>query len=193
MPNSNAGPRSKKYQQLLNAAEELFFKYSVKRVSVEEICRKAGVSKMTFYRHFANKHALAERLIYVLFEEACNRLDATARLDVPFTKKLDIMLSYKLEFVEKMSAEFIEEYLDLAQDTITPEWIRKVMQFLTYAQQRGEIRADLSPEFIMFMADKMSEIVKDKRMVHFYTDYGKMTRDVWNLFYYGLLPRKDEE
>ena len=61
-------PRSKKYQHIVETAEELFFKHSVKRVSVEEICNKANVSKMTFYRYFSNKQELAEHIIHLMFE-----------------------------------------------------------------------------------------------------------------------------
>ena len=184
---------SKKYHQILTTAEELFFKYSTKRVSVEEICEKANVSKMTFYRYFTNKHELAERIIRIIFEEASAKLDNTAQRDIPFMEKLDIMLKYKLEFMERMSSEYIEEYIDRVQGTMMHAWIQKVMGFLTQAQQRGEIRADIRPELIMYMADKLSETVKDKRILHVYSDdYSELTRDAWKMLYYGLLPRNDE-
>lgn len=183
---------SKKQRTIVATATDLFFRYGVKRVSVEEICQKANVSKMTFYRYFANKAILAEHIIQLIFEESRAKLEETAQLNIPFTEKLDIMLKYKLEFIEKMSSEYIEEYIDMASGTLAQEWLQIVMQFITQAQQRGEIRADLRPEFIMFMADKMSEVVKDQRILHLYADYSQLTRDVWNLFYYGLLSRNNE-
>ncbi len=49
-----------RYVQVLAAARELFWKHGLKRVTVEEICREAGVSKMTFYKFFPNKVTLAK-------------------------------------------------------------------------------------------------------------------------------------
>ena len=40
--------KSKKQLELLKIARELFWKHGFKRVSIEEICQKASVSKMTF-------------------------------------------------------------------------------------------------------------------------------------------------
>ena len=47
------------YQILFSTAKNLFFKFGLRRVSVEEICIKASVSKMTFYRNFNNKEHIA--------------------------------------------------------------------------------------------------------------------------------------
>ena len=47
---------SKKYQDIKKKGKELFWKYGTKRVTVEEICREAGVSKMTYYKFFKNKN-----------------------------------------------------------------------------------------------------------------------------------------
>jgi AcrR family transcriptional regulator len=54
---------NKKYQDLLNTARELFFKHGTKRVTIEEICEKADVSKMTFYKFFRNKEDLGIRML----------------------------------------------------------------------------------------------------------------------------------
>lgn len=44
-----------KQRELIETAAQLFFKHGFKRVTVEEICRTAKVSKVTFYRYFAAK------------------------------------------------------------------------------------------------------------------------------------------
>jgi AcrR family transcriptional regulator len=51
---------NKKFQSTVNKAKELFWKYGIKKVSIEEICAEAPVSKMTFYKFFKNKNDLAE-------------------------------------------------------------------------------------------------------------------------------------
>jgi AcrR family transcriptional regulator len=39
-----------KLARIASTAEKLFMKFGIRRVSVEEICREASVSKMTFYK-----------------------------------------------------------------------------------------------------------------------------------------------
>ena len=41
---------AKKQQHLLTTAETLFRSHGIRRITVEEICQKAGVSKATFYK-----------------------------------------------------------------------------------------------------------------------------------------------
>lgn len=182
-------PRSQKYRQLVETAEALFFQHSVKRVSVAEICQKANVSKMTFYRYFSNKQELAEHIIHLMFEQGYAKLDEVEALDASFPEKLQMILEYKLHFVEKMSSEYIREYMHIIQGPLAQEWLRRVMRFLRDAQQRGDIRADVRPELIMLLADKYSELVDDPRVAELYPNYTELTKELWNLFYVGILPR----
>ena len=46
---------SPKKEQILKTGKELFWKYGFKLVTIEEICKEAGVSKMTYYKYFTNK------------------------------------------------------------------------------------------------------------------------------------------
>ena len=54
---------SKKYKDIMSTGKDLFWKYGMKRVTVEEICKEANVSKMTFYKYFGNKYELALAII----------------------------------------------------------------------------------------------------------------------------------
>ena len=54
---------SVKHKKLIQTGKALFFKYGIKKVSVAEICKEAGVSKMTFYKHYANKGELAKEFL----------------------------------------------------------------------------------------------------------------------------------
>lgn len=61
-------------QRLLAAATRLFCDAAYFSVSVEDIAAAAGVSRMTFYRHFAGKAALAGELFEGAAERAMPRL-----------------------------------------------------------------------------------------------------------------------
>lgn len=58
-----------KEEQIINSARELFKKYGVKKVSMEEIANNAGVTKKTVYTYFKSK---ADLINYFIKEELNN-------------------------------------------------------------------------------------------------------------------------
>ena len=54
-----------KKQKIEQVAKELFLKYGFKKVTVDEICRKAHVSRKTYYTFYENKNAL---VLYIVDE-----------------------------------------------------------------------------------------------------------------------------
>lgn len=61
------------YDRLLQAAATRFCKYGYASVVVDDIVADAGVSRMTFYRHFANKASLAAGLFKQVSVDAIPR------------------------------------------------------------------------------------------------------------------------
>jgi AcrR family transcriptional regulator len=53
------GPRSSARERILDAAYELFSRHGVRAVGVDTVIDRAGVAKMTLYRHFPSKDDLA--------------------------------------------------------------------------------------------------------------------------------------
>ena len=58
-----------KEEQIIQTAKELFTKYGYKRVSMDEIAKKANVTKKTIYRYFKSKEEL---LKYYINQEILN-------------------------------------------------------------------------------------------------------------------------
>ena len=83
MSNNKVPVKNKKYQLIIETARDLFMRYGIKRVTVEEICKTAGVSKMTFYKHFKNKLDLALFILNKEFEKGISRYKRIMDQDVP--------------------------------------------------------------------------------------------------------------
>lgn len=67
------------YHALLQAAEHLFATQGYNAVSVEAICREAGVSKGAFYHHFPSKQAIFLTLLQRWLARLEERLQAQRR------------------------------------------------------------------------------------------------------------------
>ena len=64
-----------KYQNVIETGKKLFWKYGIKRVSIEEICKEANVSKMTYYKFFQNKNELVKTIYKNVMEDGMNQLE----------------------------------------------------------------------------------------------------------------------
>ena len=97
-----------KYQQLVHTAWSPFMKYGIRRVSVEEICREAGVSKMTYYKYFKNKTELVKCLINQFISDGMDKYRNTMDQDIPYTEKVKQVIQQKFDGTKDLSREFPE-------------------------------------------------------------------------------------
>ncbi|MDB5154689.1 MAG: hypothetical protein JWR54_3440 [Mucilaginibacter sp.] len=63
-----------KYEYLLNSAKDLFISSGIKGVSIDELSRKTGISKKTFYTHFTNKNDLVKKVVQTVINEFMDEL-----------------------------------------------------------------------------------------------------------------------
>ncbi len=68
-PNANT-PTS-----ILIAAEQLFFRYGIRSVSIDDICDSLAISKHTFYIHFSDKSTLLENVCKRKIDETMLKLN----------------------------------------------------------------------------------------------------------------------
>jgi AcrR family transcriptional regulator len=179
---------SKKQQQLEVTAENLFNQHGIKRVTIEEICRKASVSKMTFYKYFDNKMGLVKHIWDNWIEEGFKKLDEINAMDISFPEKIERMFEWKRAFTSKMSIEFIEDFLHIEGGV---EKIRgRFFQFIIESQKKGDIRPEVRPEFIMAVLDKLYELARDESLMKKYPHFIEFNRELKDFLWYGLLPRE---
>jgi AcrR family transcriptional regulator len=182
--------RTNKKEQIVKAAESLFTRYGSKRVTVEEICRQALVSKMTFYKYFANKVALVRHIRDIYVEEGFQKFDDINALDVPFARKIDLMTHWKVEFGTRINADFIREMVSI--DDVVAGVKRRFLNNLTAARKKGEIRDDINPEFLWMVTEKLSELVKEETWKEIFTDFSQYQYQARTLIFYGLLSRTED-
>jgi AcrR family transcriptional regulator len=187
MAEKRATKRSRKEMQIAETAEDLFMRYGVKRVTVEEICRRAGVSKMTFYKYFANRIELVRHLWNAWVDEGYERLDEIDAMDIPLPEKIQMMFDWKTDLLSKMSTEFLEEILplELEQEKV----LGRFMEFIIRAQKRGEIRAGINPEFLMAVLDKLYELGDNEELRARYPSLIEFNREIKDFFWYGVIER----
>lgn len=78
-------------EQYFEPIKALFFRYGIKSVSMDDICKELGVSKRTLYVYFENKSQLVHEIFYrdfYLFKKCLK--------DIPFEYSNAMLISYEL-------------------------------------------------------------------------------------------------
>src|SRR5664279_1608231 len=101
--------RTGKFEAIANAAKSLFWKHGIRRVTIEEICQNAGVSKMTCYKYFSNKTAIAKYLIEDMFESGVTAYKEIYNSNNPYEEKVKKMVDLKMSNAHEMSQELLDD------------------------------------------------------------------------------------
>ncbi|MDN3493603.1 TetR/AcrR family transcriptional regulator [Winogradskyella bathintestinalis] len=190
MPESNE-TKSK----LLRASKTLFWKYGIKRVTVEEISEQAEVSKMTFYRHYKNKEAIAEAVLEQVFNKSMRRYTKIMSSDDDFRVKVDAIVKLQYDDAKGISEEFIVDILKKDNsplhkklEELNQNSLQQVKKDFIEAQRKGEIRADLNIDFMMYMLNDLNTKLVDKQLIKYYNTEEALIMELTNFFFYGILP-----
>jgi AcrR family transcriptional regulator len=189
----------KKKIQIVEAAEKLFNQFGFKKVSVEEICEAAGASKMTFYKYFANKNELIKHLWQVMIDASWVKLDKLDQQDVPFAEKVKMIIKMKEEATSQMGSEYIHDYLNMVPELmdfynqIFGEVMTRFMEIIRKAQEKGEVRKSIRPEFFLTVINMMMELAKNEQLAAVYANYTDFALEINNFLYYGLMPVPEKD
>jgi len=187
-----------KQKQILLTAEDLFLRYGIRRISIEEICVAANVSKMTFYKYYKNKNDLAKYLWLLMFDYGMNRFKEIENMDISFREKVDLILKMKEESSKNLSHEFAIEYFfsnDELRNFFNQMYQNSISAFIDFfknAQAKGEIRSEIKPEFFIAAINKLLELVQNKELIQSYATYQDFVLEVNNFLYFGLFPRANK-
>jgi AcrR family transcriptional regulator len=188
---------NKKYQDILQTAKELFWKYGFRKISIEEICKKSCVSKMTFYKFFQNKLEIAKTVVKTEAENGEVRMKSILHNSSSISEKLQQMIQIKIDGTNGASEEFIQDFylggvpeLKAYVEEVTRNLWDSIMVDIKEAQAKGIFRKDLNPEFLIHFSFRMVDLMKDEVFTRLYPSPQALILEFTNLVTYGISPRK---
>lgn len=184
--------------KLLEGGRMLFWKYGFRKVSVEEICQSAGVSKMTFYRYFESKTALAKRILDGAVEEGIARFSGIMDSEVSAEEKMRRIILLKTEGTADISREFIEdiyssrgEELQQYMMQLTGKTAGMIIETFRKAQEKGFFRKDFKPEMLIAMSMKMIDLLTEKHLNSIYSSANEMNVEMTRILTYGISAKNE--
>jgi len=190
-------PRSAKAIAMVDAARGLFLRHGIRRITVEEICREARVSKRTFYKQFRNRDDVALQVLRELFAESRSRLEETLAADTALEEKAREIIAVKSGLAAESDVEFYREIMNADSEPgrfarrMQCEWDERVRAFYLEAQARGEIRADIDVDFLLRVLVRARDLAEDPELLRIEPNFSRLVESVMKLFFYGILPRRE--
>ena len=184
-----------KKEKIEHIARELFFRHGFRKVTVDEICRKAHVSRKTYYSFYENKNALVIFILDELVNESIARYEEIIHQKTAFAGKLVAMLQLKYEFGKSISKEFIADFFDPGAAEILAFWQQSMVRslailkdFLEYGQKTGDINPELNINYILWYFQKSTEMMKSPELMNLFQDASEVMKQVTQSMIYGLMP-----
>lgn len=192
--------KSAKYRSIVASAKTLFWKHGFRRVSIEEVCQHAGVSKMTFYRFFPNKVELARTVFDQEAEKGLQQFRNILHEDTSSAEKIRKIVQTKMQGTNDISREFIQDFYanrelglkEYIEEKTARLWAEMLQDF-RLAQEKGWFRRDLKPEFLFFFSQKVADIMTDERLMAMYNTPQELVGEITRFFTYGISPAPGEK
>ena len=181
-----------KKQQLIDSAQILFSKHGIRRVTVEELCRTAEISKMTFYKYFTNKWDIGRAVIDITFEKGLSYYNNMIQEDIPFAEKIEQILKITMIQINSFGTPFIEDLTDKRSPLNThfsakqKAVSRLSVEFLTKAKNEGYIKKEIKIPFLLFMLDRTTEFFNDQELISIMPDTKERGCELASLFLYAF-------
>jgi AcrR family transcriptional regulator len=187
--------KSKKQKHIIETARNLFWKHGFKRVTIEEICSMANVSKMTFYRFYPNKLELAKAVFDMVLDQGVTDFKLLMNDSISASEKMRRMLMMKFEGTNDISKEFLMDFYSNPELEVSSYvekrthevWIGIIEDFRK-GQKEGWLRNDFKPEIILIFSQKIMELVQDENVLKLYGNPQEFIMEIANFFTYGIVP-----
>lgn len=173
--------------------KDLFWKYGIKRVSIEEICREAKVSKMTFYKFFPNKIALVHSILSEIYDESLNEFKDILASNIEFTEKMKQLFILKRKSAQGISIELLKDINQLQDDKLSllieekgKESLNLFIDFLIESQKNKLMRSDIKIDFVLFQLNQMNLIFENPNLVNQYENPEELIMESMRFLFYGL-------
>jgi AcrR family transcriptional regulator len=131
-----SGISEEKRKKILEISCDLFKRFGSKKVSVDEICRQVGMSRVTFYRYFDDKVAV---IIFILKEESQRSAVQVRKIlasPESFLKKFESIRQLNLEMEERLGTVFLADLMNHDKDS-------KILKCFTEMSVERKVQTEL--------------------------------------------------
>lgn len=180
---------------IYNSAKALFWKQGIRKTSVEEICREADVSKMTFYRHFENKLEVAELILEEFHKDGFDGFEKIMSSDEKFSEKMRQLIELKHKISQDISIDFVRDVFEDMESDLAKRMehhrVKSEAQILKHfeqAQRDGWVRKDLNLQVMLGLMRQLSSQLTSDVFMDQFENSSEAIVEMTKFFVYGIQP-----
>lgn len=164
--------------EILKQIRDLFMRYGIKSVTMDDISRELGISKKTLYELCKDKADLIRQVFRLEIEQMT---DCISKISVKDENVIDQMIAInkhmieiRKKFPENIKFEMIKYYPEIMNENryfIEDKMRKAIIDNLILGQKQGMIRKDIDVEIIAAMqvarGNMVDEIIKQLQNVYY--------------------------
>lgn len=187
--------------KILTAATDLFRQYGFKAVTMDDIARRAGISKKTLYQHFANKNEIvSESVVWFktricascedVIKDSSNAVEAMVRTQTIMDhvhKQTNPMVIFELQ-------KYFPEAYQLFRDKLLEQDMEIIKQTILQGMEEGNYRSDVNADLMARYRLETSFIMfQPNLLVNERYDLLFVAHEICEHFLYGIMTPKGEK
>ena len=183
---------------VLNIATDLFRHYGFKTITMDDIARRAGISKKTLYQHFANKQEVVNESVQWYYNqvfEQCTNIIATSENAIEAMVRIMQLVEEMCQQVNPLAMlelqRFFPQGYKIFREQIIAKDVEEMRKNIVQGIEEGYYRAEVNPLLMaMFhiettlMLFQSSELSIGKYELHY------VNHEVMEHFMYGIMTPK---
>ena len=179
-------------ESIRKAAGELFDKFGVGKVSINDIARKAGVSQATIYNNFGSKDGLIQDYFQIRANRFFERFREISKANKPYAEKLEDIVQYEIEMNESDPGYSDVEIMNNPQfkqlsDSLLEQVREQFLGFIKEGKKQGYVNPDISDEAIEAYVEIFMQGINANPELHARTHHDrKLFHDLLLIMLYGL-------
>jgi AcrR family transcriptional regulator len=179
-------------ESIRKAAGELFDKFGVGKVSINDIARKAGVSQATIYNNFGSKDGLIQDYFQIRANRFFERFREISKANKPYAEKLEDIVQYEIEMNESDPGYSDVEIMNNPQfkqlsDSLLEQVREQFLEFIKEGKKQGYLNPDISDEAMEAYIEIFMQGVNANPELHAKTHHDrKLFHDLLLIMLYGL-------
>lgn len=184
-----------KKELIISTARALFYKFGLKKVSIEDIVNESEISKATLYRYFTNKSDIAIAILEESFTEDIKNIEQVLANYSEFSDIIKKIVELHEEKFSEKCEEFYTDALKYYPDILDVmekhrvKMLEITVEFLSDNQRKGNIRPNLDVNLIAMTITSISESIVRGNIDTSLLGRKEYFRQVIDIFFYGIINR----
>ena len=186
--------------KILTSSAELFSQYGFKTITMDDIARRAGISKKTLYQHFANKQEVVNESVMwyqnhmaescqMQIKDAMDAIDAMVQM-IAFMdethKRINPMALFEMQ-------RFFPEAYNTFREQLSIRDVAMIRENIEQGMKEGIYREGLNADLLArYRVESSLLILQPNLLVNDRSDLMSVALEVAEHFMYGIMNAKGE-